>query len=178
VVLDSVFVNGNTPLIRAGIGRKPSSRNFEVQGTAGKTTAGDWMANSDHRIKTDIKDINNSFELMSQLRPVKFKYSDEWKQRNPSIKDQYYYNFIAQEYREVFPESVQGSGEYLENDKEEILQIDTYNAQIVTIAAVKELIKENEQLKMDNQRLNQKYMSLEARITKLENKNKSLASTP
>ena len=114
---------------------------------------------------------------MRQLRPVKFKYSDEWKQRNPSIKDQYYYNFIAQEYQEVFPEAVKGSGEYLENDREEILQIDTYNAQVVTIAAVKELIEENKQLRADNRRLYQKYASLEARIKSIENQESSSISS-
>jgi len=133
---------GNT-----GFGRFPSANRLEVNGSASKTVAGDWLANSDRRIKTDITDITDSYELIKQLRPVKFHYSEEWKRLNPSIEDHYYYNFIAQEYREVFPESVQGSGQYIENDNEEILQIDTYNAQILTIAAVKELIKENELLR-------------------------------
>ena len=43
-----------------------------------------------------------------------------------------------------FPESVKGSGEYLEDRDQEILQLDSYNAQIVTIKAVQELIKDNE----------------------------------
>ena len=158
-------------------GKLPGTNRIEVNGNASKSTAGDWLANSDRRIKTDIQDIDNSFELMRQLRPVKFKYSDEWKQRNPSIKDQYYYNFIAQEYQEVFPEAVKGSGEYLENDREEILQIDTYNAQVVTIAAVKELIEENKQLRADNRRLYQKYASLEARIKSIENQESSSISS-
>ena len=66
---------------------------------------------------------------------------------HPSIKNQFYYNFIAQEYARVFPNAVKGSGEYLEGDSKEILQIDTYDAQIVTIQAVKDLIKENKELK-------------------------------
>ncbi|NND35334.1 MAG: tail fiber domain-containing protein [Saprospiraceae bacterium] len=135
------------PNADVGIDRTPTANDLEVNGTASKTAAGDWLANSDRRIKTDIRNIENSFETMLKLRPVKFKYSDEWMKRNPSLKDQYYYNFIAQEYQEVFPESVQGSGEHLEGEEEEILQIDTYNAQIVTIAAAQELIRENTRLK-------------------------------
>lgn len=130
-----------------GIGRRPASNNLEVQGTASKNTAGDWLANSDRRIKTDIQDIENSFEIVLKLRPVKFKYTDYWKLKHKDIKDQYYYNFIAQEYQQVFPESVKGSGEYIKGDDQEILQLDSYNAQIVTIKAVQDLIIENEDLK-------------------------------
>ena len=130
-----------------GIAGFPGTQELKVEGNASKTTAGDWLANSDRRIKTDIKEIHNPFEKILQLRPVKFRYSDEWQRRHPKIQDHYYYNFIAQEYQQVFPESVQGSGEYLENDPNEILQIDTYNAQIITIAAVQELIQANEELK-------------------------------
>ncbi len=130
-----------------GVGRRPATNNLEVQGSASKNTAGDWLANSDRRIKTDIQDIENSFETLLKLRPVKFKYTDYWKSTHKDIQDQYYYNFIAQEYQEVFPESVKGSGEYIEGDDQEILQLDTYNAQIVTIKAVQDLILENEELK-------------------------------
>ncbi|MBK8502018.1 MAG: tail fiber domain-containing protein [Saprospiraceae bacterium] len=130
-----------------GIDRTPTANDLEVNGTASKTAAGDWLANSDRRIKTDILDIENSFETMLALHPVKFKYSEDWMKRNPSLKDQYYYNFIAQEYQEIFPEAVQGSGEYLEGDPTEILQIDTYNAQIVNMVATQDLIRENKVMK-------------------------------
>jgi len=139
--------NTSTPLIYGdfssvwvGINRVPTTNCFEVSGGASKATAAAWLANSDKRIKTDIQDINNAIETIMKLRPVKFKYTDEWKNRNPYIKehDHYYYNFIAQEYQKVFPESVQGSGEYIEGDSVEILQIDTYNSQIVAIKAIQE----------------------------------------
>jgi len=143
-----------TPLIwgdfathRVGIYRVAAANAFEVTGNASKTTAGDWLANSDRLIKTDITNIDGAVETIMQLRPVKFRYSNEWRAKNPAITDRYYYNFIAQEFREVFPESVKGSGEYLENDSEEVLQIDTYNAQVVAIKAIQEQQKVIEQLK-------------------------------
>ncbi|MBU0764836.1 MAG: tail fiber domain-containing protein, partial [Bacteroidetes bacterium] len=126
-----------------GMGRDPSANKLEVEGDASKTTAGDWLANSDKRIKTDIRDITGACQTIMSLRPVKFRYTDQWAKEHPSIEDRFYYNFIAQEYRNVFPESVKGSGEYLEGDKDEILQIDTYNAQIVAISAIQELIRNN-----------------------------------
>ncbi|MBU8891574.1 MAG: tail fiber domain-containing protein [Bacteroidales bacterium] len=132
---------------KLGVNRNPNVNALEVQGTASKSTAGDWLANSDKRIKTDILDIENSFETILKLRPVKFKYTDYWRSKHSSIKDQYYYNFIAQEYQQVFPQSVKGSGEYIEGDSNEILQLDSYNAQIVTVKAVQELIIENQELK-------------------------------
>jgi hypothetical protein len=142
-----------------GINRTASTNDLEVEGTASKSTAGDWAANSDRRIKTEITDINDSYDLMLKLRPVKFKYTNWYLSQHPKITDKFYYNFIAQEYAEVFPESVKGSGEYLESG-EEILQMDSYNAQIVTIKAVQELIKENEVLKQDNQNLQQEVNEL------------------
>ena len=137
-----------------GIGRNPATNDLEVNGTASKSAAGDWLANSDFRIKTDISDIEDAIGTVKKLHPIKFKYTDEWLEKNPSIEDKTYYNFIAQEYQKVFPKSVQGSGEYLDGDKDEILQLDSYNAQIVTIKAVQELIQKNEeQEKMINQLL-------------------------
>jgi hypothetical protein len=150
-----------------GIGRDPVTNKLEVNGNASKSTAGDWLANSDRRIKTDIKEIDNSKELLMKLRPVKFRYSDEWQRRNPDIKDHYYYNFIAQEYKETFPNSVQGSGEFLKGDPDEILQIDTYNAQIITIKVAQELVKENE-------KLNNIINELRSEINQIKNELKSM----
>lgn len=147
---DQLYLKANDIELQAdyiGFGRRGTTNRIEVDGDASKTTAGSWIANSDRRIKTEVSSIKNSFETITKLRPVTFKYTEEWKKNHPSIKDQYYYNFIAQEYGEVFPESVQGSGEYIDGDEKEIIQIDTYNAQIVTIQAVKDLIEENNELK-------------------------------
>jgi len=62
-----------------GIGRTPATNKLEVEGNASKTTAGDWLANSDIRIKTDIQDLENSLDIINALRPVKFRYTDEYR---------------------------------------------------------------------------------------------------
>jgi hypothetical protein len=72
---------------------------------------------------------------------------------HPSIEDKVYYNFIAQEFRNVFPESVKSSGELLKSANDEILQLDSYNAQIVSIKAVQELILENKKQQEQIERL-------------------------
>lgn len=152
---------------KLGVNRNPEANTLEVEGEASKTVASAWLANSDKRIKTDILDIENSFETILKLRPVKFKYTEYWRTKHSTIKDQYYYNFIAQEYREVFPESVKGSGEYIEGDTEEILQLDSYNAQIVTIKAVQELIKENKLLRTDIKLLKEENQELKQKLNEI-----------
>jgi hypothetical protein len=157
-----------------GIKRKPTANNLEVEGTASKTTAGSWLANSDYRIKTDISDIENAIETISMLHPVKFRYSEQWRNQNPVIKDKVYYNFIAQEYAKVFPESVQGSGEYIEGEPQEVLQMDAWNAQVVSIKAIQELIEKNKQLESEVRDLRatieemNELKSLKSRVEQLE----------
>jgi hypothetical protein len=120
------------PSGNVGIRRTLATNKLEVQGNASKTTAGDWLANSDIRIKTDVGTIENALEVIDQLRPVKFKYTPEYMAAHPDIKDQYYYNFIAQEFQAVFPDSVQDSGEGY-------LQLDAYVVRPYLVAAVQEL---------------------------------------
>ncbi|MFZ6012601.1 MAG: tail fiber domain-containing protein, partial [Bacteroidota bacterium] len=144
-----------------GVGRLVTTNKLEVNGEASKTTAGGWIANSDRRIKTDIHSIDNALQTIRSLRPVKFKYTDYWLAKNPSIKDRYYYNFIAQEYQQVFPDAVKGSGEYIEGDTKEILQIDTYDAGIVTIRAIQELAEKVEQLEKENAQLKAEKTTVE-----------------
>jgi len=134
---------------RFGVGRYAAENNLEVSGNASKTTAGDWLANSDRRIKTDVKTVENATETLMRIRPVTFRYTDEWMARHPEIENRTYYNVIAQEYAQVFPHAVKGSGEYLENDPDEVLQVDTYDAQVVTMKAVQELIEMNRRLRTE-----------------------------
>jgi hypothetical protein len=153
---------------RIGLNRTPTVNGLEVSGNASKDTAGSWLANSDARIKTDIQSIPNALDRLSALRPVTFKYNAEYLAAHPSIKDVTYYNVIAQEFQKVFPDAVQGSGEYLAgkgNSKaNEILQVDTYPAQIVAIAAIQELNAKLEIERKANAALKARLDALEARL--------------
>ncbi len=118
---------------RVGIGRNSAANALEVEGDASKTVAGDWLANSDRRIKTRIRTITNALDAILRVRPVAFRYTDEYKAKHPSIQDRDYYNYVAQEFREVFPECVQHSGE------DGLLQMDSYPASVYSVAAIQEL---------------------------------------
>jgi hypothetical protein len=117
---------------RVGVGRTPAAYALEVEGDASKTVAGSWLANSDARIKTDVRTIEGALETLAKLRPVAFRYTAEHRAKHPSIADRDYNNFIAQEYREVFPDAVKEDGEGL-------LSVDTYDVQPYLVRAVQEL---------------------------------------
>jgi hypothetical protein len=153
----SINNNGNV-----GLGRVPAAagNKLEVEGNASKTAAGSWLANSDARIKTDIQPVSGALDKLAQVRPVQFRYTDEYRAQHPSLADHPYLNVIAQEFQQVFPEYVKTSGEKLA-DGSEILQVDTYPLVIYSAAAVQEL---NEQLKAKDAQI----AELERRLQRIE----------
>jgi hypothetical protein len=151
---DNVFTG------KVGIQRTPVTNALEVNGNASKSTAGSWLSNSDRRIKTDIASINGALEKIDQVRLVDFRYTDNYLAAHPEIEDRRYPNVIAQEFHEVFPNEVKGSGQRLP-DGSEILLVDTYPLTIYSAAAIQELHRENQLLK-------KKLSDQEQRLRKLE----------
>jgi hypothetical protein len=145
---------------RLGIGRTPITYELEVNGNAWKSTAGNWLSNSDRRIKTEIESIEGALEKLDQVRLVDFRYTDDYLAAHPAIEDRRYPNVIAQEFATVFPDDVKGSGQMLP-DGSEVLQVDTYPLTIYSAAAIQELHRENRLLQ---QKLNEQ----EKRLRKLE----------
>ncbi len=136
-----------------GIGRDPAANALEVEGDASKSTAGDWLANSDRRIKTDIQTVDNALDTLDRVRLVSFEYTEEYQANHPGVGTGRYLNVIAQEFAQVFPDHVKSSAERLP-DGSEILQVDTYPLTIYSAAAIQELRAEN--------------VALRARLAKLE----------
>jgi hypothetical protein len=165
VTADRFHVNVNM-----GIARIPTANALEVQGNASKSVAGSWLANSDARIKTDVKLLSGALETLSRVRLVNFRYTDDYRKTHSDIADHRYLNVIAQEFREIFPDHVKSSGEKLP-DGSEILQVDTYPLTIYSAAAVQELhgqLKrkqtEIEELKTIVAALNRTVKTIEARM--------------
>ena len=156
---DNVFAG------KVGIKRNPAVNALEVEGTASKTTASGWLANSDRRIKTDIESITGALEKIDQVRLVDFRYTAEYRAAHPSIEDISYPNVIAQEFAEVFPNNVTSSGELMP-DGSPILQVDTYPLTIYTAAAVQELHRENQVLKQQVSEQERRLRKLEALLAK------------
>jgi hypothetical protein len=157
---------------KVGIGRTPTANALEVNGNASKTTASGWLANSDSRIKKDVRTVEHALEKIDQVRPVSFRYTDEYRATHTSIEDNEYLNVIAQEFAKVFPEAVKESGETL--DGKPILQVDIHPAAVYSIAAIKELhqlikAKDDEvtKLKKQNATLEQRLQTLEKAVERL-----------
>lgn len=127
-----------------GIGRFAAANVLEVQGNASKSIAGSWLANSDRRIKQDVQPVTGALATLAKVKPVTFMYTPEYAMTHRGVEpSRRYFNVIAQEFAEVFPDAVKGSGEYLpgmdKNPAGEVLQVDTYPATITSIAAINEL---------------------------------------
>ena len=143
-----------------GIQRTPANYALEVNGNAWKSTGSSWLTSSDRRIKTDIESINGALEKIDQVRLVDFRYTADYLAAHPEIEDRRYPNVIAQEFQQVFPDDVKGSGQRLP-DGSEILLVDTYPLTIYSAAAIQELHRENRLLK-------KKLSDQEQRLRKLE----------
>ncbi len=155
---DGLRVEGAT-----GIGRAPLSNMLEVGGNASKTTSGSWLANSDRRIKTEVETVTDALDTLDRVRLVSFDYTDEYKATHKGIDDRRYLNVIAQEFARVFPEHVQGSGEYLP-DGSEILQVDIHPLTIYSAAAVQELRTLVTDLESENDEQSSRIADLESRL--------------
>ena len=145
----------------------PGTYALEVNGTAWKSTGSSWLTNSDRRIKTDIESISGALDKLDQVRLVDFRYHQDYLASHPEIEDRRYPNVIAQEFAQVFPDDVKGSGQKLP-DGSEILQVDTYPLTIYSAAAVQELHRENKQQHRENLLLREKIAGLEERLRMIE----------
>lgn len=120
---------------------------FYVNGTAGGTAA--WASPSDARLKTNIHTISNPLEKVLALRGVSFEWNDPSKfSPGPQI------GFIAQETMNVLPEIVNRNGEYYS------MQYAPVTALLVE--AIRELKKENDQLKEKMNKLDDLELQIEA----------------
>jgi len=163
---DALSIEGTN----VGVGRTPATNRLEVEGDASKTTSGSWAMNSDAAIKTDVRTLEDALSVIGRLRPVAFRYADAYKAEHPSVEDHDYYNYIAQEFDKVFPNSVKTDGGGL-------LQMDPYPATIYSVAAIQELHQivqekdcEIEELKAQAasvEQLEAKVAALEALVNKL-----------
>lgn len=163
-----------TPLIggdfvndRVGINRSINllSNTLEVGGEASKAVPGEWLGNSDRRLKTNIQSLNGetALDLLSQLNGVSYEWNDESTgiPRPKGIQ----YGFIAQELMEVFPEKVtKDSQGYYQT------AYGTYDAFFVQ--AIKELKKELSEKEIRIAHL--ESMLVELQEYKVENEDRGL----
>ena len=138
-----------------------------MHANAYKPTAGSWLSSSDARIKSDIRPIESALDTLARVRPVSFHYSPEYRAMKGGLEDKPYLGFIAQEFAEVFPESVIRTEEHVPGasaGEPGILALDPNPALITTVAAVQELAQSK------TSALHKQIDELDARLNKLEGK--------
>ena len=148
------------------VGINVASPTHELQlstNSAGKPVSSVWSVVSDSRIKQDITTISGALDKIVALRPVKFRYTDDYADCHHSgniDSSTYYYNFLAQEVEAELPEAVITTDvDVCDMMTEEILvenikTLDSHMINVYLVAAVKELKAELDAAK--------------ARITELE----------
>jgi hypothetical protein len=139
----NVFLGAGTS-IPTNTGEKLKVDNGTTQGTY--TTAG-WAHSSDARLKDNVQPIGNPMELISKLNGVYYN----WKTNKEAGRQ---LGFIAQDVKNVVPEVVVGKEGELE--KGETLGMVYQNLVPVLVEAMKELKKENNELKERLDRLENK----------------------
>jgi len=114
--------------------------------SAAKPGGGSWDAYSDSRVKEDVKPYMKGLTEILLVNPVNYKYNG----LANTIKDIEYTGVIAQEIKDVFPETVNTYKEKLNEEDEEKTELYSFNSTALTFAlinAVKELKAEIELLK-------------------------------
>jgi len=131
------------------VGKAPGGTyTFELNsGQGAQPTSTLWINTSDQRVKEDISTIDTSTALtkIMQLRPVSFKYTEDFCHCIDSDHDKVHYNFLAQEVETVFPDSVIDTDSNIE-DREtgaiavsNVKGLDAHAINIHLVAAVQEL---------------------------------------
>ncbi len=116
---------------------------LSVNGDASKTTAGDWVANSDQRLKKNISYLQSE-DMLSKLlnmKGVSYEWNDD--QTGFDRPDGIQFGFIAQDLQKVWPENVQA-------DKQGFLQTAYGTYDHMYVEAIKALKAEIDQLKQEN----------------------------
>lgn len=152
-----------------GIGRTtPLTNRLEVEGNASKSSAGDWLANSDARLKTNIQQLDPEQTLhdLLALQGITYEWADN--KTGTTRPDGIQYGFTAQNVQAIYPTLVDADAQgYLQT------AYGTYDAMYVeAIRALHQQIEalksENIQMKTDNQILKDQNDSFEKRINQIE----------
>ena len=127
---------------------------LSVNGDASKTTAGDWLANSDRRLKKDIVhlDSKSMLDKLLKMQGVSFLWDDNVTgfDRPESLQ----YGFIAQDIQKVWSENVS-------SDEQGYYQTPYGTYDFLYVESIKQLHKENLEL-------NEKVSLLEDELTQLK----------
>ena len=172
----AMFLNNNTDknIImvsgggKVGIDRVPSTNALEVNGQASKSSAGDWLANSDARLKKNIQhlDSDKMLEQIVKMQGVVYEWNDHRPEQDRPYGKQY--GFLAQDIQKVWPENVS-------KDAEGYLQTAYGTYDHLYVEAIKALNNQNMELKIQLdlqnkilEKMNLVILELKSRLIEVE----------
>ena len=110
---------------------------------------------SDIRIKKDVADLTDGLDIVKQLKPKTFKYTEDSEYYNEKTKDKIKYGFVANDVEAVAPQYTDtGKGRIGGKEVEDFKTLSATKMIPMLVKAVQELSAKND--------------ALEARIKKLE----------
>lgn len=137
---NTMFINNG----RLGIQRDPTTNALEVNGTASKSSAGDWIPNSDERLKKNIASIQSPLQKLLQLKGITYEWNDQ--QTGMTRPTGTHMGFTAQNVQAVFPQLVSKDAQgYLQTS------YGTYDA--LYVEAIRELVEKINHLEAQVQKL-------------------------
>jgi hypothetical protein len=135
-----------TPLIwgdfsnnRVGINFVATTNALEVGGDASKTSGGNWLANSDKRLKKNISylDSEKILQKVLQMKGVNYEWNDD--KTGMKRPEGIMYGFIAQDLEQVWPTKVK-------EDNQGYLQTAYGDYDPMFVEAIKALYAQNQEL--------------------------------
>ncbi|MFC1680279.1 tail fiber domain-containing protein [Pseudomonadota bacterium] len=152
--------------IDAGYASNTAQVKFSTDGKAYKdNNLTTWETTSDAAVKQEVQPVSGALDTLMKVRPVTFRYTDEYRSAHPGLGDGRHYSVIAQEFAEVFPDAVSESGERLESEDRALYQVNIHPALITAMAAIQEL---NGKLESENMRISAENDRIKAENTELK----------
>ena len=103
---------------------------------------------SDSRVKSDVADLTDGLSIVSQLRPVTYKYNTKSEFYNPIDETTTRYGFIADEVKTVAPQYIkEGEGKIDGVEVDDFKTLSQTKMIPMLVKAIQELKEENDSLK-------------------------------
>lgn len=144
-----------------GVGMQPTTNTLEVNGTASKTVAGSFIANSDQRLKKNIKPLESTKILnkVLQMQGVTYEWNDTktgYERPNGTQT-----GFIAQDIEKIWPEKIK-------KDAQGYLMTAYSDYDPMFVEAIKALYQKIQKLENENQKLKEEKIIITTRLSKIE----------
>jgi len=144
---ESIFSYGVYGYSASGFGgffQSDNTYSLVANGTAAKPGGGTWDSFSDSRVKENIKPYSKGLAEIILVNPVNYEYNG----LANTTKGTEYTGIIAQEIKDIFPETVTIYKAKLNEEDEENTELYNFNSTALTFALINAIKELNEKIKI------------------------------